>query len=133
LSTTGITWNNYTFKIYSWIKFQWKQILDATETYDYNFLENSNHKITATLSWSILNDININYYSPDNIIKDSENKLELILINSKSDKTWINYNSVEIKNLNWKKSIIPDWGSDIDNIYLFFEREWVDKFVEIKK
>ena len=132
LSTNLSTWNNYTFKIYSWIKFQWKNIIDSSDTYEYNFLENINYKIIWTLSWSVLNNIYINYYSSDNLIQDNENKLELININSKSDKTWISYNSLEIKNLNWKKSIIPDWWSDISKIYLFFEREWVEKFVEIK-
>jgi len=126
-------WDNYTFKIYSWIKFQWKNIIDATDSYEYNFLENINYKIVWTLSWTTLNSIYINYYSPDNLVIDNENKLELIWIYDNNNKTETNYDSVEIKNLNWKKYIIPDWWIDIWKIYLFFEREWVEKFVEIKK
>jgi len=134
LSTTKTsTWSNYSFKIYSWIKFQWKNIIDASENYEFNFLENTEHNITWTLSWSILNNIYIKYYSPDNLIIDNENKLELIWIYQNSDKSWLGYSSVEIKNLNWKKSIKWNWLIILEKIYLFFEREWVEKFIEIKK
>jgi len=126
--------NSWTIlKIYLWIKFKKTYTIDSSWKYEYNFSKNIESKILATYSWAILNNIFINYYSPDNLIINNENKLELIWINSKSDKTWTNYNSIEIKNLNWKKYIIPDWGSDIDKIYLFFEREWLEKFIEIKK
>ena len=132
---TGIINSNSgtVLKIYSWIKFQWDKVINSSWKYSYNFLKNLHSKIVATLSWTNLNDLLIDYYSPYNLIQDNENKLELININSKSDKTWISYNFVEIKNLNWKKYIIPDWGSDIWKIYLFFEKEWVEKFIEIKK
>ncbi len=129
-----ITSNSGTvLKIYSGIKFQESKIIDSTLNYNYNFLKNINSKILATYSWNTLNNIYINYYSPDNIIYNNENKLELIDINSSSNKTWTWYNSVEIKNLNWKKSIIWDSSDNLTEIYLFFEREWVEKFIEIKK
>ena len=129
-----ITSNSGTvLNIYSWIKFQKSEIIDSSRKYNYNFLKNINSKILATYYWNTLNNIYINYYSPDNIIINNENKLELIWIYENSDKSWWNYSSVEIKNLNWKKSIIPDWWSWISKIYLFFEREWIEKFIEIKK
>ena len=129
-----ITSNSGTvLNIYSWIKFQKSEIIDSSWKYNYNFLKNINSKILATYYWNTLNNIYINYYSPDNIIINNENKLELIWIYKNSDKSWLNYSSVEIKNLNWKKSIITDWWSWISKIYLFFEREWVEKFIEIKK
>ena len=134
LSTTKTsTWSNYSFKIYSWIKFQWKNIIDASENYEFNFLENIEHKITWTLSWSILNNIYIKYYSSDNLIINNENKLILSWIYQNSDKSWLNCDSVEIKNLNWKKSIKWNIWWELEKIYLFFEREWVEKFIEIKK
>jgi hypothetical protein len=120
-------------KIYAWIKFQESKVIDTQETYEYFFWKNDNYKILSTLSWAVWNNIFINYYSLDNLELNNENKLELIWIYKNINKTWWNYNSVEIKNLNWKKYIIPDWWSDIDKIYLFFEREWVEKFLEIKK
>jgi prepilin-type N-terminal cleavage/methylation domain-containing protein len=129
-----ITSNSGTvLKIYSWIKFQENKIIDSSWKYSYNFLKNTDSKILASLSWSSLNSIYINYYSPDNIIKNSENKLELININSKSDKSWTWYNNIIIKNLNWKKSIKWNTWWELNKIHLFFEREWVEKFVEIKK
>ena len=134
LSTTKTsTWSNYSFKIYHWIKFQWKNIIDASDSFTWSFLENTNHKIVWTLSWSVLNNIYINYYSEDNIIKKNENTLNLNYINSEFDRNWIEYSSIEIKNINWKKSIIPDGGIWILKVYLFFERDWVEKYIEIKK
>ena len=120
-------------KLYSGIKFQKNQTIGSSEEYKYNFSKNIESKILANYSWATLNNIFINYYSPDNLVVDNENKLELVWIYENNDKTWWNYNSILIKNLNWKKYIIPDWGSNIDKIYLFFEREWVEKFIEIKK
>ncbi|MDQ7009477.1 MAG: prepilin-type N-terminal cleavage/methylation domain-containing protein [Candidatus Gracilibacteria bacterium] len=119
-------------KIYSGIKFQETKLLNSSLIYNYNFSKNIESKILSSYSGSTLNEIFINYYSPDNIIENNENKLELININSESDKTGTGYISVEIKNLNGKKSITPD-GGDVSKIYLFFEREGVEKFIEIKK
>ena len=127
------TWSSYSFKIYSGIKFQWKYIIDGSDTISKNFNKNINSKIVATLSWNTLNDIYVNYYSPDNIIQNNENKLELTWIYNNNNKTWTNYNNIIIQNINWKKSIIPNLGSWINKVYLFFEREWVEKFIEIKK
>ena len=129
-----ITSNSGTvLNIYSWIKFQKSEIINSSWKYDYNFLKNINSKILATYSWNTLNNIYINYYSPDNLIINNENKLELVWIYENSDKSWWNYNSVEIKNLNWKKSIKWNIWWELDKFYLFFEREWVEKFIEIKK
>jgi len=120
-------------KIYSWIKFQKLEVIDSTRSYEFNFSKNIEWKVLANYSWATLNNIKIYYFSPDNLIQNNVSKLELIWINTKSDKTWTSYNSVIIKNINWKKSI--KWNSwwELDKIYLFFEREWVEKFIEIKK
>ena len=133
LSIHWTSWWSYAFKIYSWIKFESEKIIDSAANSTENFLHNKEYRITWSLSGSILNTLYIDYYSQDNIIQNNENTLELININNKLDKTWVNYSSVEIKNLNWKKSI--KWNSwwELDKIYLFFEREWVEKFIEIKK
>ena len=132
--TWTISSNSWTIlKIYSWIKFQEEKIIDSSWKYSYSFLRKYNSKILAYYSWSTLNNIFINYFSPDNLIINNENKLELTWINTKSDKTWNNYNNIIIQNINWKKSIIPNWWSWINKVYLFFEREWVEKFIEIKK
>ena len=130
------TWASYSLKIYSWIKFQWNYIIDAKEQYTYNFLGNKKSKITATLSWMVLNNIYINYYSDDNILKNNENKLILDKINSKSDKTWTNYDYIELKNKFWKKELIWYiwWTSyPLTKVYLFFNKSWLEKFIEIKK
>lgn len=132
-TTKTSTWSNYSFKIYNWIKFKWNNVIDSNESFTGSFLENTNHKIVWTLSWSILNNIYINYYSNDNVIINNENTLNLNYINLLFDKSWTEYNSIEIKNINWKKSIITDWGIWINSIYLFFERDWVEKYIEIKQ
>lgn len=129
-----ITSNSWTYlKIYWWIKLYKTVQVDSSNNYSYNFWNNVDSKIESSYSWSILNEVFINYYSPDNIKKNNEDRLELTNINTKSDKSWTSYNSLEIKNINWKKIIIPNWWSDINKIYLFFERWWVEKFIEIKK
>ena len=129
-----ITSNSWTIlKLYSGIKFQKNYIIDSTLEYEYNFSKNIESKILSTYSWATLNELKIFYYSPDNLIINNENKLELIWINSKSDKTWTNYSSLIIKNLNWKKSIKWNGLINLGKIYLFFKREWVEKFIEIKK
>jgi len=126
--------NSWTIlSIYSWIKFQKNYTIDSWWQYEFNFWNNTDWKILANYSWSTLNNLEIFYYSPDNLIINNENKLELVWINSKSDKAWTNYNFIIIKNLNWKKIITSNWNNNFDKIYLFFEREWVEKFIEIKK
>jgi len=131
LSTTSTSTWSYVFRIYSWVKFESEQIIDSTDTIIKSFLNNQEYKISATLSWTILNDMYINYYSEDNIDMNWENYLKLIAIKNKAWTT--SYTSVNISNLNWKKSIIPDWWTEVNEVYLYFEREWIQKFIEIKK
>ncbi len=133
LSTTqNPTWS-YVFKIYSWVKFETEQIIDATDTITKSFLNNQEYKISWSLSGSVLNNLYIKYYSADNIIKDNENTLDLIWIYDNSNKSWTNYSRVDIKNLNWKKSIKWNIWWELNKIYLYFEREGIQKFIEIKK
>lgn len=132
--STNYTWTwSYVFKTFSWIKFEWENIIDATESFSKSFLDNSEYKISWSFSGSILNNIYIKYYSDDNIVIGSDNYLELVKITETNDNTWTQYSSVEIKNLNWKKIIKWNTGWELESVYLYFQRDGLEKFIEIKK
>ena len=100
--------------------------------YKFDFNEESYYKLSWTLSWEILNEIHINYFSEDNIYPERNNSLILHDINSQSDWKWTSYSKAIIKNIWWKKEIKCD-SIDLAEIYLIFENNWKEKFIKINK
>ncbi len=133
-TTYSSTGSSYAFKIFEGSKFQQEQVIDWADSVSITLSDNQEYKITATLSWSILNSIFVNYYSKDNIWVNTETYIELISI--KNIDWTIIYDSVEIRNFNGKKSITWNisWTStELEKVFLHFERDWIQQFIEIKK
>jgi len=118
-------WNS---RIYKHNKLLLNQIHTWDKTYTWNFSKKSTYIISGYLSWETLNNIYINYYNNT----DDKSNIQLIWINSKKDQTWIEYNSVKITNIGWKKQIFWDITL-LNEIYLFFENKWVETFIKINK
>ena len=119
-------------KIYSGIKYKDTIFLEDKNNYSYLFNKNIYWKIESSYSWEILNTVFLQYFSEENFDKNILDKLKLIWIYWNSSKTSGNYASLIIQNINWNKKIIADWVEK-NKIYLFFEQNWVEKFLEIKK
>lgn len=126
--------SQWQFKFYNDYKFIEENYLSATWTTSLNFEKFANYKILSYLSWSRVNDIFINYYDKSNLEKTKNDLLYLQEINTKKDLTWINYNSIIIKNILWKKEFYS-WATLIntDEIYLFFDNYWNRDFIKITK
>ena len=41
------------------------------------------------------------------------------------------YSSLIVKNIWWKKEILWNWATSENEIYLFFENNWLEKFIKI--
>lgn len=121
--TTSWIWTG-TIKIFKDDKlFVYKNIY-RTIWYDFNFNEWNKFKISWTLSWVVLNNINLNKF--DNI-----NSLELIKISDQ--KSWsTNYKNWVIENIWWKRKIKLDW-TETNEMYLFFDSFWKQWFLKIEK
>jgi hypothetical protein len=108
--------------------------LTWSTNYSFKFNTEPYYKVKSTLSWETLNEILINYYSPENVNIKQNNLLDLININTKKDKSWTEYNSLIIKNIWWVKTFYNNWTNlSINNIYLFFENNWKEKSLKISK
>ncbi len=129
---TNINSWTWIIKIFKRKKMFLSKEYEADTDFVFNFNEESYFKIKATLSWELLNEININYFSDDNINPKKNNKLNLIKINTKEDKTWVDINEVKIINI-WGDKKITDWIAIYNQIYLFFENNWKEKFINIKE
>lgn len=103
------------------------------QSYTWSYLEADNYIITWTLSWSVLNEIWIKYFSNSNIDKEKWVFLELTEINTSLDKTWTSYDSLKISRLLSKKEIIWNWVDSLDKVYLFFESDGMEDNILIKK
>ena len=123
-------------KIYKKDKFIYKTWITSSDTINYDFNQEISYKIKSTLTWETLNDIWINYYSEDNLKPEKNNLLNLTDINTKKDKSWTNITKLIITNIWWKK-VFYSWSLSNkitdDNIFLFFESNWVEKFIKITK
>jgi hypothetical protein len=137
-SWSGILWTNWNIsqtwdlKIYKKIKLYLSEGIQSSTFYAFNFNDEPFYKITGFLSGELLNEININYFTEDNIDSKKNNLLILSKINTKIDKTGTSIISLSIKNIWWNKSIIWDWLK-INEAYLFFDNNWKEKFIYVNK
>lgn len=135
---SGTLWTNWNssqqwkFKMYKKIKLYLNTVIQSDLNFDFSFNDEPYYKIIWTLSWETLNEININYFTEDNLYPINNNLLILSNINTKQDKSGINISNLSIKNIWWKKSIIWDWNV-FDEAYLFFDSNWKEEFIRIKK
>ena len=128
---TNWTWS-WVLKIYKNIKLFLNEEINRWSGYNFDFNETSKYKILGNLSLESLNEININYFVKDNLYPENNNLLNLISINTKEDKTWNTYSSLIVKNVWWNKKILWNWITLENEIYLFFENNWLEKFIKIK-
>ncbi len=128
IKVISATWT-WTIKIYKNNKmFLYEEKDWLSDTY-FNFNSSKNYKIESIHSWEILNEISLDYFSEENIYPDNNNFLELVEINTKKDKSWNNYSSITITNIWWNKNI---WNNE-NEIFLFFENNWIESFIKIDK
>lgn len=66
-----------------------------------------------TISWSqsgsILNEVDIVYYSPDNNDSIPENNISLVAINTQRDEWWTSISQLFFQNINGQKQLLADW------------------------
>ncbi len=132
----SITWSgtdNWSIKIYKKNKLYINELIQWDKKINFDFNDEIKYKIIWTLSWETLNEIDINYFSEDNLYPKKNNLLILSEINTKEDKSWSWSSDLLIKNIWWIKSIIWDWINYYDEVYLFFENNWKQDFIQIKK
>lgn len=128
-------WNSsqqWNLKIYKNIKLYISTIIQSDTFYNYDFNDDQFYKIIWTLSWETLNEINIKYFTENNFKQEDNNIFKLTEINTKSDKSGTNITNLSIKNIWWNKTINWDWN-DINEVYLFFEYNWKQDFININK
>ena len=130
ISTDWTSSENWNIKLYKKQKLYLNENRAADNDYtNLDLSTESYYKITWTLSWSVLNEIHLNYFSTDNIYPEKNDLLLLSNINTKEDKSWTDYSSIIINNIWWNKTI---WTNE-DEIFLFFENNWKEKFIKITK
>lgn len=117
-------------KIYKEIKLLSKKILDQWEIFTWSMAEYQSYDVISTfetgedLLW-------IMYYSEDNL-NSSWVTTNFLEANTKSDKSWLSTKNFILKDINSKKSFYS-WNTLWDNneVYIFFEKAWVEKSIKI--
>jgi prepilin-type N-terminal cleavage/methylation domain-containing protein len=116
-------WLPMSFRIYGNDKMIEKNTLNSIDSYTWTFNKFIYNKVSSTIWTGILNDININYFWEENLLKNDDNFLKLVSINTKEDKTWVSLSNLVIKNT-WKwKEVFWDW-TKYNEVYLFFSKQW---------
>lgn len=129
-----LTWALWQIKIYNDYKTLFENMLQADNDITYNFDQYTYYKIIWYLWNNRINDLFLNYYSPDNLSFDSDLSLLLSDINTSSDKNWTVVADLVVKNVWWRKEFY-NWITKVDSesIYLFFEKQGAEGVIEIKK
>lgn len=136
LTTTWVAsiWTSFSFIWYASDKKHFDYMIDALAKKELDLSNFNKIEINSTISWSIVNNIFLNYYSTANAFTGTNQPSKLILtqINTEEDKNWKYLDSLIIENINNKK-FIKDWsGQIIDKAFLFFERAGREVILEIK-
>jgi prepilin-type N-terminal cleavage/methylation domain-containing protein len=124
----SLTW---TLKLYKKQKLFLNKQITYNESMDFDFNTDSYYKIKSTLSWETLNDININYFWEDNINPEKNNNIYLTKIEDEYKNI---INELIVKNIWWNKTFFS-WALELNDneIYLYFENNWIEKFIKISK
>lgn len=86
------------------------------------------------LSWEVINDITVNYFSETNLDRVKEDYLILAKITEYENQSGASYTWISIENINNKKYVKDhNWVIINTDIYLFFERNSSDNFIKITK
>lgn len=109
--------------------------IDRTANYDYVLNEYPHYKISWTASWNVLNDVYIDYFSESNIFPEENNDIILTSINTQKDKSWIDITNLKVTNVWWIKKFYDNWTEEptYNNVFLFFDNNWKEKFIKISK
>lgn len=129
-SSTWILWQS---KLYKWNKMYLDNFYDSQDSYDYVFNDNLDYKITWYFNQNQSNKIYIQYYSEENLDKKKQSYLILDSINTKEDKSWNNYSWIIYKNINNKKYIESNLWDNLEEVYLFFEKNGQELFLKLEK
>ena len=131
IKTYPNSWSG-TIKIYKNNKLYINNEINRSIDYTFNFNEEEKYKIKWTLSWETLNEIELNYYSEENVILNNKNKINLIKISE--DKNSLDLWNLSFKNIWWIKKFYTNWTEITSNeIYLLFENNWKEKHIKISK
>lgn len=131
--TISIWWaatSTWILKVFRWQKLFLNKIATGSTTENFTFDSNQFYKIKATMSWKILNEIYIDYYSIDNIDPKRNNLLNLVKISDTLN--WTDLWTILVQNIWWKK-IFKNWATEYSEIFLHFESSWKEKFIKITK
>ena len=121
----AFSWANsgtWVIRSYKDIKFQKEEIVSYNWSFNWDFEDYSNYRVTWSISWEILNSVYLNYLDDSDLIK-------LVWIDTDLSS---NLNSIKITNVLWKKTF---WDNDsINKIILTFENiDWKLQNLEILK
>ena len=125
-------WDLWNIKISKNKKFFVNEIIPWNNSFSWSFLDEDNYKVSWYLSWTIINDIWIKYFSVSNLDKKKWSFLELTGIFWLPNKWLPKYTSLKITNIWNKKEFFWDW-TPLNKVYLFFERDWREESILIKK
>ena len=121
-------WELWNIKTYQWLKILDNLNLAWTDSYTWSFIDSDSYTVKSTLVWEHINDILINYFSPDNI-ENNAAELELTWIYNSEDKSGWDMWDLIIYNIWWNK-YFNSWD---ETIYLYFEKKWVEDFIKLTK
>ena len=126
----GIASDLWKYKIFKKEKLFLEESWSWNKEYIFDSLHNS--KITWTLTWIVLNDLIINYFTEKNFSQKEWDFVKLVSINTKKDKTWTWYTNLTIRNI-WGNKVFKKNGVEIntEKIFLFFEIAWKQDFIKI--
>lgn len=136
ITTNNWNWtdlNIWQTKLYVKEKLLKEDFLWWTWTLNYMFDTYENYSVSWYLTWQILNDIYINYFSLKNLDKVNPDFVVLTDINTQEDWEWLSYSWITIENINNKKYIKNNiwWSLITTDLYFIFERNLTKNFIKI--
>lgn len=112
---------SWSLKIYEWIKVKESILLDSQDTYQARFTNAQMYTTESYFSWSLANSIGVHYFSPDNVEDNLEKHLILESINTQQDGSGTNYLSLNVRNINGRKTL-SSGAVQLTEVYLRFKK-----------
>lgn len=132
LSTNFTSTWAWDIRIYWWNKLIHNKILNQINTFTGKMDNYQNYEIKSKLETG--NDLLGVFYYNEESLSNTWFITNFIEANTKPDKTWTKSNNFVIKNIN-SRHFFYSWSTSwqTDEVYLFFEKSWVEKSIKIIK
>lgn len=130
-TATGATLS-WLLKIYAGEKFEEERFLSVLDSFTGSFVSRKNYRFQSYIVTSKINTLEMYYFSEENLnTEDDSLHVTLVEMNTKEDISGTDVTTAQVENIAGRKKIQVNGGTEVPELYLFFEQSGQTEAISI--